>query len=167
MRPGEKLNEVLCTPDEEILGTSHPYINRLVPLRAPADVFASDIDRLEQATLLRDKESVRTLLFTAATTDEGAVAPHHEDGRQEVLQTNGHTANGHATNGHATNGHGAGNSEAATQVASHESGAHQHEAAPHPFSWPELDDAEDDLRLSKVLAVHRSEAEAGPNQVSA
>ena len=35
MRPGEKLNEVLSTPDEEILGTSHPYINRLVPIAGP------------------------------------------------------------------------------------------------------------------------------------
>ncbi len=172
MRPGEKLNEVLCTPDEEILGTSHPYINRLVPMRAPADVFATDIDRLEQATLLRDKESVRTLLFTAATTDEVAATPHREDGRQELRETNGHGANGHATNGHAsnghaTNGHSAGDSEVVAPVASNGSGAYQHEAAPDPFSWPELDDAEDDLRLSKVLAVHRSDVEAGPNQVSA
>ena len=47
MRPGEKLNEVLCTPDEEILGTAHPYINRLVPLRAPAERFAADLELVE------------------------------------------------------------------------------------------------------------------------
>lgn len=65
MRPGEKLSEVLSTPDEEILGTSHPYINRLVPIRAPADVFAVELEELELAILRRDKQSVRTMLFTA------------------------------------------------------------------------------------------------------
>ena len=74
MRPGEKLNEVLSTPDEEILGTSHPYINRLVPTRAPASVFAAELEQLELATLRRDKEAVRTLLFTAGCTD-GVVPP--------------------------------------------------------------------------------------------
>ena len=74
MRPGEKLNEVLSTPDEEILGTSHPYINRLVPTRAPATVFAAELEQLELATLRRDKEAVRTLLFTAGCTD-GVVPP--------------------------------------------------------------------------------------------
>ena len=59
-RPGEKLNEVLSTPDEEILATSHPYINRLVPTRAPADVFAAELEELELATLRRDEEAVRT-----------------------------------------------------------------------------------------------------------
>ena len=74
MRPGEKLNEVLSTPDEEILGTSHPYINRLVPTRAPATVFAAELEQLELATLRRDKEAVRTLLFTAGCAD-GVVPP--------------------------------------------------------------------------------------------
>jgi FlaA1/EpsC-like NDP-sugar epimerase len=70
MRPGEKLNEVLSTPDEEILGTSHPYINRLVPTRAPADVFAAELEELELATLRRDKVTVRALLFTAGVAGE-------------------------------------------------------------------------------------------------
>ncbi len=74
MRPGEKLNEVLSTPDEEILGTSHPYINRLVPTRAPATVFAAELEQLELATLRRDKDAVRTLLFTAGCAD-GVVPP--------------------------------------------------------------------------------------------
>lgn len=65
MRPGEKLNEVLSTPDETIHGTSHPYINRLIPIRAPADVFAAELEQLESATLRRDKDTVRILLFTA------------------------------------------------------------------------------------------------------
>jgi FlaA1/EpsC-like NDP-sugar epimerase len=69
MRPGEKLNEVLSTPDEQILGTSHPYINRLVPIRAPAVVFAAELEELERATLRRDKDTVRTMLFTAGLAD--------------------------------------------------------------------------------------------------
>ena len=73
MRPGEKLNEVLSTPDEEILRTSHPYINRLVPIRAPAEVFAAELEELELATLRRDKDAVRTLLFTAGVC--GGVVP--------------------------------------------------------------------------------------------
>ena len=65
MRPGEKLNEVLSTPDEEVLATSHPYINRLVPIQAPAEEFAAELEELELATRRRDKETVRNLLFTA------------------------------------------------------------------------------------------------------
>ena len=65
IRPGEKLDEELSTPDEEVLATSHPYINRLLPIRAPADVFAAELEELELATLRRDKETVRHLLFTA------------------------------------------------------------------------------------------------------
>ncbi|MGD0881407.1 MAG: nucleoside-diphosphate sugar epimerase/dehydratase [Acidimicrobiales bacterium] len=70
MRPGEKLNEVLSTPDEEVLSTSHPYINRLVPMRAPAETFAAELEELELATLRRDKETVRGLLFTAGVTPD-------------------------------------------------------------------------------------------------
>ena len=35
IRPGEKLAEVLSTPDEQVLATSHPYINRLLPTPGP------------------------------------------------------------------------------------------------------------------------------------
>ena len=70
MRPGEKLNEVLSTPDEEVLGTTHPYINRLVPIQAPADVFAAELEQLELATAPRDKDAVRTLLFTAGVAGD-------------------------------------------------------------------------------------------------
>jgi FlaA1/EpsC-like NDP-sugar epimerase len=69
MRPGEKLNEVLSTPDEEIFGTSHPYINRLVPIKAQSDVFAGELEELELATLRRDKRAVRNMLFTAGIRD--------------------------------------------------------------------------------------------------
>ncbi len=130
MRPGEKLNEVLCTPDEEILGTAHPYINRLVPLRAPAERFAADLDELEQATALRDKEAVRTLLFTAAIAEGASAAPQPE------ATTNG--------NGHLA-----------------------HSGATESFLWPELDDAEHDLRLRSVLSAQHGETATGPDQVPA
>jgi hypothetical protein len=75
MRPGEKLNEVLSTPDEEIFGTSHPYINRLVPIKAQSDVFAAELEELELATLRRDKRAVRSMLFTAGIRDGATPAP--------------------------------------------------------------------------------------------
>ena len=86
MRPGEKLNEVLSTPDEEVHGTSHPYVNRLIPTRAPAEVFAAELEELELATLRRDKDAVRTLLFTAGVAGDvvptvpGAPASHAASG---------------------------------------------------------------------------------------
>lgn len=70
IRSGEKLNEVLSTPDEQILGTSHPYINRLVPIKAPAALFAAQLEELQDATLRRDRDVVRNLLFTAGVTDD-------------------------------------------------------------------------------------------------
>jgi FlaA1/EpsC-like NDP-sugar epimerase len=65
IRPGEKLEEVLSIPEEEVLATSHPYINRLVPVIAPAEVFASELECLEQASVRRDQAAVRALLFGA------------------------------------------------------------------------------------------------------
>ena len=82
MRPGEKLNEVLSTPDEEIFGTTHPYINRLVPARAPTEVFAAELEELELATQRRDKDTVRTLLFTAGVS--GGVVPTVPDGTPDA-----------------------------------------------------------------------------------
>lgn len=88
VRPGEKLAEVLSTPDEQVLATSHPYINRLLPLQAPPDIFAAELEMLEEATHRRDREAVRALLFCAGTvpgaeigTDpmvEPAAGPHGE-----------------------------------------------------------------------------------------
>jgi FlaA1/EpsC-like NDP-sugar epimerase len=80
IRSGEKLNEVLSTPDEQILKTSHPYINRLVPIKAPQALFAAQLEELREATLRRDHDTVRGLLFTAGIdsgdeyeVEEGAV----------------------------------------------------------------------------------------------
>jgi len=72
MRPGEKLDEELRTPEEEIIHTQHPYIHQLIPITAPADAFAAGLRRLEKGTQQRNGETVRALLFTvgSATPDE-------------------------------------------------------------------------------------------------
>ncbi len=67
MRPGEKLNEVLSTPDEDVLDTSHPYINQLVPVRAPVALFAAQLDELQGAAIRRDHREAKALLFTVGT----------------------------------------------------------------------------------------------------
>jgi FlaA1/EpsC-like NDP-sugar epimerase len=79
IRPGEKLEEMLSTPEEQVLDTSHPYINRLVPIKAPPQNFAAELERLEVATARRDQGTVRELLFTAGAV--GAVTcPVEEEG---------------------------------------------------------------------------------------
>ena len=65
IRPGEKLNEVLSMPDEQVLRTSHPYINQLVPVRASAPLFTAELDELAQAGRSRDRQTATRLLFTA------------------------------------------------------------------------------------------------------
>ena len=137
MRPGEKLNEVLSTPDEEVLGTSHPYINRLVPSRAPADVFAAELEELELATLRRDKEAVRTMLFTAGM-------------RPDVIPTVPHAAAHLRTNG-STNG-----AEATTAG----------EPTP-AFEWPELTHAEAELDLQEAVAEYTRRPSVDPSEVRA
>jgi FlaA1/EpsC-like NDP-sugar epimerase len=73
IRPGEKLNESLRTPEEQVLATTHPHINRLVPIKAPADDFAAELDQLGRAVEHRDRADVRRLLFTAAAGDQGLI----------------------------------------------------------------------------------------------
>ena len=79
IRPGEKLNEVLSTPDEQLLTTSHPYINRLVPIRAEPEVFEAELERLALATDHRDQATVRDLLFTAGSVGSARDDTDHTD----------------------------------------------------------------------------------------
>jgi FlaA1/EpsC-like NDP-sugar epimerase len=74
IRPGEKLTEVLSTPDEEVLPTSHPYINRLVPIRTDAVAFEADLAKLEASVAARDQGAVRSLLFNAGRVPESSDA---------------------------------------------------------------------------------------------
>jgi FlaA1/EpsC-like NDP-sugar epimerase len=64
IRPGEKLQEDLRETDEEVLGTTHPYISRLLPVTAPKAWFDSCIGQLADATRDGDAERVRRILFT-------------------------------------------------------------------------------------------------------
>ena len=67
-RPGEKFDEELRTPEEEVLTTHHPYINQLIPITASAEQFATGLDELRTATEERDDESVRRLLFSVGAS---------------------------------------------------------------------------------------------------
>jgi FlaA1/EpsC-like NDP-sugar epimerase len=64
VRPGEKFDEELRTPEEEVLNTYHPYINQLIPITASAEHFAAGLEQLRNATAERDGASVRQLLFS-------------------------------------------------------------------------------------------------------
>jgi len=66
-RPGEKLHEELCAPDEHVLSTSHPYINRLAPVPLPQEELSTRLARLRDAAVSRNGDAVRTLLFSAVS----------------------------------------------------------------------------------------------------
>jgi len=66
-RPGEKLDEELCEPDEQVLSTSHPYINRLAPVPVPAEELSMRMASLQDAALRRNGDAVRALLFSAVS----------------------------------------------------------------------------------------------------
>ena len=67
IRPGEKLAEVLSTPDEQVLATSHPYINQVAPVPLPQGELSIRLAGLQDAAILRNAEAVRTLLFSAVS----------------------------------------------------------------------------------------------------
>jgi FlaA1/EpsC-like NDP-sugar epimerase len=72
MRRGEKLEEDLREPDEEVLTTEHPSIARLLPVMPPTAWFDSCLVQLAEATRRGDDERVRDLLFLSARWDEEA-----------------------------------------------------------------------------------------------
>jgi FlaA1/EpsC-like NDP-sugar epimerase len=80
IRPGEKLQEDLRESDEEVMGTEHPSISRLLPVTAPKAWFDSCLGQLAEATQQGDADSVRRLLFTIASSeissDDHAPAAH-------------------------------------------------------------------------------------------
>jgi FlaA1/EpsC-like NDP-sugar epimerase len=66
IRPGEKLQEDLREPEEQVLETEHPFVSRLIPITAPPEWFDSHIDQLAEATREGDGNRVRQLLFAIA-----------------------------------------------------------------------------------------------------
>ena len=82
IRPGEKLDEELRMPEEEIRTTYHPYINELIPITAPADEFATRLAKLHEATMRRDPEGVRALLFGVGE-DARTCAAHRNGSRTD------------------------------------------------------------------------------------
>jgi FlaA1/EpsC-like NDP-sugar epimerase len=66
IRPGEKLAEDLCEPEEEVWETEHPSISRLLPVAAPEDWFDSCLSQLRSAMQRGDAGKVRQLLFAMA-----------------------------------------------------------------------------------------------------
>ncbi len=106
IRPGEKLDEELRRPEEEILTTYHPYINQLIPITSSPEEFSHRMVELESSVARRDAVAVRDLLFGRAPVDPAAEAAAKAE-LELVSTANG--SNGHAaangSNGHAaTNG---------------------------------------------------------------
>ena len=114
IRPGEKLDEELRAPEEEILTTYHPYINQLIPITAPSDEFALGLQQLREASGRRDSDEVRSLLFKvgsphpSADTVSGEPTEHLDVDLEAVVppSTNGAHAAGTevGTAGEASNG---------------------------------------------------------------
>ena len=114
-RPGEKLHEELHSPEEGAFPTGHPFIRRLVPVRAPEDQVAAQLRGMREAAVRRDATQVRELLFSLATahagvsprpspgeTAEGAAAddPALSYGPGAVVATGAANGNGHANGSH-------------------------------------------------------------------
>jgi FlaA1/EpsC-like NDP-sugar epimerase len=94
-RPGEKLDEELRTPEEEILTTYHPYINQLVPITVTPEQFTVELEQLYRSMAQRDGASVRALLFDIAAASG---SPRHVEGTSDTDLTA--SANGrHAAGG--------------------------------------------------------------------
>jgi FlaA1/EpsC-like NDP-sugar epimerase len=69
-RPGEKLDEELCTPEEHVSSTSHRHIQRLAPITMPADLLELRLKELEASANRRDADAVRSLLFESVSANE-------------------------------------------------------------------------------------------------
>ena len=91
-RPGEKIDEELCSPEEEVFSTSHPHIQRLVPIQTPTKELATRLHRLVEACHDRDAAEVRTLLGTSRPL--GGDVPDALPGDTPVPVPNGAEPNG-------------------------------------------------------------------------
>jgi FlaA1/EpsC-like NDP-sugar epimerase len=69
LRPGEKLVEELCTPQEEAHATLHPKIVELNPPLLGEEVLREALQRLAEGVFARDAVALRELLFDTACRD--------------------------------------------------------------------------------------------------
>jgi FlaA1/EpsC-like NDP-sugar epimerase len=69
LRPGEKLAEELCTPQEEAHATVNPKIVELNPPLLREDVLREALQRLAEGVFTRDVVALRALLFDTACRD--------------------------------------------------------------------------------------------------
>ncbi len=78
-RPGEKLHEELCAPEEGTFPTSHPFIRRLVPVATSEDAVTKGLLVMREATARRDAPLVRELLFSLASPEREVEAAVTEE----------------------------------------------------------------------------------------
>jgi len=86
MRPGEKLEEELREPDEEVLETEHPSIDRLIPVTAPTAWFDKALGQLGDATRRGDAEKVRQILFLIANASSERAPSSNDDSATSGLE---------------------------------------------------------------------------------
>ena len=105
--PGEKLNEELRTPDEQVLTTYHPYINRLIPITGPGrDSSPPSSSELRRGHRRRRRaDAVRALLFGAGAPDEPA-AGRSRSGRGRRPTSSGPSSTAQAGTRWPTESHG-------------------------------------------------------------
>jgi FlaA1/EpsC-like NDP-sugar epimerase len=68
VRPGEKIEEELHAPEEEIYPTSHESVQRLVPTALGYDLLQSTLEELDETTDKRDAAVTKELLFSLLGT---------------------------------------------------------------------------------------------------
>jgi FlaA1/EpsC-like NDP-sugar epimerase len=69
LRPGEKLHEELCTPEEDARFTTHPNIMQLHPPVPRRDLLLGAIRRLAHCVEEADDRTARELLFDLASSE--------------------------------------------------------------------------------------------------
>jgi FlaA1/EpsC-like NDP-sugar epimerase len=100
MRPGEKLAEELCAPEERPDPTVHPSIVRVLPDRVAPELLAAGLERLEELARTRRNDDVARLLLDLAggdwDLDLDSLEALEVDRRAPVPGGNGQHANGNS-----------------------------------------------------------------------
>ncbi len=99
IRPGEKLEEELSEPDEEILDTEHPSIARLIPVTAPSAWFDKAMGQLGDATRRGDADKVRQILFLIADASSEKAYSSNGNGTSAGPEDNTQAHDGNQSSG--------------------------------------------------------------------